>query len=157
MLKQKLTRRVCVCIWIIIIGLAISGITAFPIETELALLASNTTNNAGAMSAWLHRVYDAVKTTNRTYPFLSYGTDWLAFAHLLLAVLFIGPLKDPVKNSWVIQFGIIAAALIFPLAFVAGSTRHIPFFWRLIDCSFGIVALIVLLPCYRWVIKLSRL
>ncbi|SCF41963.1 hypothetical protein [Micromonospora mirobrigensis] len=32
-----------------------------------------------------------------------YGTDWLAFAHLVLAVAFWGPLRDPVRNVWVVQ------------------------------------------------------
>jgi hypothetical protein len=52
-------------------------------------------------------VYDAVKTTNASYPYLAYGTDWLAFAHLVIAVAFIGPLMQPVKNVWVIQFGMM--------------------------------------------------
>jgi hypothetical protein len=29
------------------------------------------------------------------YPFLAYGTDWLAFAHIVIAVFFIGPLVKP--------------------------------------------------------------
>lgn len=156
-LKIKLLHHIRICIWIMIIGLALSGITAFPIQPELAFFVQHQPEHQGIMSIWLNRVYEAVKTTNNTYPFLSYGTDWLAFAHLILAALFIGPLKDPLKNRWVIEFGIIAAVMIFPLAFIAGSIRGIPVFWRLIDCSFGVVALIVLLPCYRWVIKLEKL
>jgi len=154
-LKPNLLLRVKFCICIIITGLAISGITAFPIETELALLVQRQTNTS-LMAEWLHHVYQAIKVANQTYPFLSYGTDWLAFAHLVLAVLFIGPLKDPVKNIWIIEFGIIAAVMVFPLAFIAGGIREIPFFWRLIDCSFGVVALIVLIPCYRWIIILKK-
>jgi hypothetical protein len=130
-LKTQLLNRIRFCIWIMIIGLALSGITAFPIE--------------------------AVNSTNHAYPFLSYGTDWLAFAHLMLAIMFLGPLKNPVKNKWVIEFGIIAALLIFPIAFIAGSIRGIPFYWQLIDCSFGIITLLVLLPCYKLVIKLENL
>jgi len=94
---------------------------------------------------------------NITYPYLSYGTDWLAFAHVMLAVLFIGTLKNPLKNTWVIEFGLIAAISIFPLAFIAGEVRGIPVFWRLIDCSFGVVALLVLLPAYRMIRKLERI
>ena len=29
---------------------------------------------------------------------IAYGTDWLAFAHITIAVAFLGPLKDPVRN-----------------------------------------------------------
>jgi hypothetical protein len=83
------------------------------------------------------------------YPFLAYGTDWLAFAHMVIAVVFIGPLRDPVRNIWVIEFGMIACVGVFPLAFIAGSIREIPFFWQLIDCSFGIVGGILLYWCYR--------
>ena len=153
--KTKLTARIRLHIWIIIIGLALSGITAFPIQSELAVLVNHAGNNPGIVNQWLVHVYRAVSVTNSTYPFLSYGTDWLAFAHLVLAILFIGPLVNPVKNVWVVQFGIIAAVLIFPLAFIAGGIRGIPLFWRLIDCSFGIVALIVLLPCYQWIVRLT--
>jgi hypothetical protein len=32
------------------------------------------------------------------HPWLAYGTDWLAFAHIVIAVFFIGPFVDPVQN-----------------------------------------------------------
>ncbi len=140
-----------------IAGLALSGITAFPIETELNVLVQSTQGTHGLLHHWLDMVYSAVKYTNQNYPYLSYGTDWLAFAHIMLAVLFIGPLKDPLKNNWVVEFGMIAAIAIFPLAFIAGEIRGIPVFWRLIDCSFGVVALAVLLPCYRMIRKMKEL
>ncbi|HEY4195423.1 MAG TPA: hypothetical protein VGM63_07800 [Mucilaginibacter sp.] len=156
-IKTKLTYRIKLCLWIMITGLALSGITAFPIETELEALARATAGYHGAMHNWLNTVYKAVRYTNHNYPYLSYGTDWLAFAHLLLAILFIGPLKDPFKNSWVIEFGMIAAIAIFPLAFIAGEIRGIPVFWRLIDCSFGIISLTVLLPCYKMIRKIEAM
>ncbi|MEO8885419.1 MAG: hypothetical protein ABI367_05105 [Mucilaginibacter sp.] len=154
--KTQLLHRIKVRIWIIIAGLALSGITAFPIETELAIFTDHGPTLPGILSLWLNQIYDAVRLTNLRYPFISYGTDWLAFAHLMLAILFIGPLKDPVKNIWVIQFGIIAAVLIFPLAFIAGNISGIPLFWQLIDCSFGVVTLLILIPCYRMIIKLNN-
>jgi hypothetical protein len=86
---------------------------------------------------------------------LLYGYDWLAFAHFILAILFIGPYRYPVKNIWVIQFGLIACVLIFPLAFIAGSFRGIPFGWQLIDCSFGVVGAIPLWICYHKAKQLS--
>jgi hypothetical protein len=33
------------------------------------------------------------------YPFLAYGTDWLAFVHLVIAVAFVGPFFDPVPDK----------------------------------------------------------
>jgi len=146
------TRRIKIYITIVIIGLAVSGITAFPIESELALLAGP---GNGIMNHWLNTVYEAVKNTNQAYPWLSYGTDWLAFAHIMLALLFIGPLRDPVKNIWVIEFGMIACVAIFPLAFIAGGIRGIPVFWQLIDCSFGVIGIIPLYLSYTTIKKLN--
>jgi hypothetical protein len=156
-LQHKLQQRIKLYIWVVIIGLFLSGVTAFPIETELALLINHPPFQNQTITVWLNKVFQAVSATNTDYPFLSYGTDWLAFAHLMLAVLFIGPLKDPVKNIWVIEFGLIASIGIFPLAFIAGHIRGIPFFWTMVDCSFGIATLALLLPCYRDIKKLRRL
>jgi hypothetical protein len=152
---RNLRHRIKLCLWIVIIGLALSGITAFPLESELALLKGHLSAN-GTMGIWINNIYHAVKTTNSQFPWLSYGTDWLAFAHLMIAVLFIGPLKDPVRNIWVIHFGMIACVAIFPLAFIAGSIRGIPFFWRLIDCSFGVIGIIPLYFANRYTRVLER-
>ena len=140
---QILHRRIKLCLWIVIIGLVLSGITAFPLESELALLKDHLSANS-LMGGWIGTIYHAIKTTNSQFPWLSYGTDWLAFAHLMIAVLFTGTLRDPVRNIWVVHFGMIACVAIIPLAFIAGSIRGIPFFWRLIDCSFGMIGIIPL-------------
>lgn len=87
---------------------------------------------------------------------MSYGTDWLAFAHIVIAVVFIGPLKDPVRNVWVIQFGMIACILIIPLALICGPIRQIPFYWQLIDCSFGVIGIIPLYKCYQLIRRLEN-
>ena len=134
--------------WIIfiMISLFLSGLTAIPLESELQFL-SRCFSSHSSLDAWIEKVYLAVVHTNRNYPFLSYGYDWLAFAHFVLAILFIGPLKDPVRNKWVIEFAMIACLLIIPYAFVAGHFRGIPIGWRLIDCSFGVTGLIPLSIC----------
>lgn len=134
-----------------IAGLALSGLTAFPIQTELSWLVNHSQSLPTQLGQWLKTIYQAIASTNKNYPYLSYGTDWLAFAHLLLAVLFIGPLHNPVKNVWVIEFGMIACLFIVPLAFIAGCIRHIPVFWQLIDCSFGAVGIIPLIMCYKYI------
>ncbi|MGN8056284.1 hypothetical protein ACTJKN_08420 [Pedobacter sp. 22163] len=143
--KLRLHSKIYVCT--IIVGLAISGLTAFPLETEMAYLVKYSTILPSSLQIWIEVVYQALKATNLQYPFLSYGTDWLAFAHIMLAVLFIGPLKDPIKNKWVIEFGIICCISIIPLALIAGNIRHIPVFWQMIDCSFGIIGIIPLILC----------
>jgi hypothetical protein len=144
--------------WIIffMVMLALSGLTAIPAETELAFL-SRCFPPDTMIGAWIEKVYMGVLHTNINYPFIAYGYDWLAFAHIVLAVLFIGPLKNPVRNKWVIEFGIIACLLIIPFALIAGHFRGIPFWWRLIDCSFGIIGIIPLRICLKKILRVEAL
>jgi hypothetical protein len=95
---------------------------------------------------WISRLYDSIHATPRE---ILYGTDWLAFAHLVIAVFFIGVHLDPVKNKFIVQAGMIACAGVFPLAFIMGPQRDIPFFHQLIDCSFGIIGFIPLYMMYK--------
>ena len=132
-----------------IISLFLSGATALPIDRELSFLLGFVPPHSVA-GVWGAKVLHAYQLVQQQYPFLLYGYDWLAFAHFVLAILFIGPYNNPVKNSWVIQFGLIACVLIIPFAMLAGQFRGIPFWWRLIDCSFGIFGFAVLWPCYRY-------
>jgi len=155
--ETKTIRIIRIWVMIFIVFLVLSGITAFPLETELGWLVNQFNNKESTMYHWLYNTYYAIKTTNRVFPQLSYGSDWLAFAHIVIAVAFIGPLKDPVRNIWVIQFGRIACIMIFPLALIAGPVRHIPFFWQLIDCSFGAIGLIPLTICIHKIKKLGSL
>jgi hypothetical protein len=155
--EQSLSRKIRFFILVFMVFLALSGITAFPIETELAIAYRHPDWFPRGIYDWLSQVYLAVKATNEAYPFLAYGTDWLAFAHLVIAVAFIGPYRDPVRNIWVIQFGMIACLMVIPLALIAGLVRHIPFYWRLIDCSFGVFGLIPLYLCYRLIKRLEAL
>lgn len=154
--EKQLKTRIHRWLTLFIVLLLISGITAFPIETELDILMSYSSAYPQWMQFWLATIADAVKSTNAAYPYLAYGTDWLAFAHLVIAVVFIGPLRDPVRNIWVIQFGMIACIMVFPLAFIAGPIRHIPWFWQLIDCSFGVFGLIPLYICYKNIKELEQ-
>jgi hypothetical protein len=158
--------------WIIffMIALALSGITAFALETELRwMLGIWGDPDAGRVGGggsgghsgdgvyfWIQRVYEAIRDTNGRYPWLAYGYDWLAYAHLVIALAFIGPLRDPVRNIWIIEFGIIACIAVWPLAAIAGAVRGIPVYWRLIDCSFGVVGLIPLGICHRKIRVLER-
>ncbi len=156
-------RRIRFWIGFLIIGLVVSGITAFPIQTELGWLLHALRANAVRPVAesihllpWIERVNEAITATDAHYPFLAYGTDWLAFAHLVIAVVFVGPYIDPVRNKWVITFGLIACSGVLPLALIAGAVRGIPLGWRLIDCSFGIVGCIPLLLCRKSILVLER-
>src|SRR3569623_182147 len=155
MKEKTLRRRIKLCLWVVIIGLVLSGITAFPLESELSFLKDHLSPQS-LIGNWIHTTYHAISVTNRQFPWLSYGSDWLAFAHLVIAVIFIGPLRDPVKNIWVIQFGMLACIGVFPLAFIAGHIRHIHFFRQLIDCSFGALGIIPLYFSHKYVLMLEK-
>ncbi len=150
--------RIRLALAIMIFGLVISGLTALPLETELKCLAHITSADpdSGLNHSDLVRVRDGLIETNARFPFLAYGTDWLAFAHIVIAIAFLGPLRDPVKNVWVIEFGMIACLLVVPFALIAGGFRGIPFGWRLIDCSFGLIGIIPLLICRAQIKQLPQ-
>ena len=154
-------RIIRIMLVIVIVGLVISGVTAFPLEWELGVLAgilhsSPAVDLLPGLVAWIDRVHRALVDTGAEYPFLAYGTDWLAFAHLAIAVAFLGPLRDPVRNVWVIRWGIVMCMGIVPLALIAGSVRGIPWGWMLIDISFGVVAIVPLLVALRLTTRLAR-
>jgi len=135
-------------------GLVLSGITAFPLQSELRGLVSVLKTGVLQPFAasihllpWVERVSNALAATNAAYPFLAYGTDWLAFAHLAIAAAFLGPYIDPIRNKWVITFGLIACAGVIPLVLIAGYVRGIPPGWRVVDASFGIFGAVPLLIC----------
>ena len=151
-------RRIRIALALFILGLFVSGVTAFPLVGETAWLQGIVLHLAPGTTFydWVSRVHTALALTSASYPFLAYGTDWLAFAHVLFAILFLGPYRDPIRNRWVVQFGLIACAGIFPLALIAGPIRHIPFYWRLGDCSFGFFGGILLLLALKDIRRLEQ-
>lgn len=155
--SQQLKRSIKRWIVFFIIMLVLSGATAFPIETELSWVCSWWPAQDSAFYHWLLTSYMAIKETNNIYPYLAYGYDWLAFAHIVIGIAFVGPLKDPVRNIWIIEFGMIACVLIFPLAIIAGEIRQIPVYWRLIDCSFGVFGLVPLIIVRKKIKQLEHL
>lgn len=144
-------RRIRLWLALFITGLVLSGLTAFPLETETRWLSAclHHLPAPAALTAWIDRCHHALQDTDAKYPFLAYGTDWLAFAHLTIAVAFYGPWRDPVRNKWVVQFGMIACAGVVPLALICGPIRGIPFGWSLIDMSFGVFGVLPLIPVWR--------
>jgi len=156
--EQTLRRRINLLTWLFIIGLFISGVTAIPLQGELNLLVNffGSNGESSAMARWLLRVRDALAQTQAQHPFLFYGTDWLAFGHFVIAIVFIGVLRDPIRNRWLFDLGLIACVLVIPYAFVFGGLRGIPLWWRLIDCSFGIFGFIPLWFCRKWTNQLEQ-
>jgi hypothetical protein len=139
---------------VFIVGLILSGVTAFPLLHELRLLARLLGLSAHAAPAdhtglafWILTVRDGLEHTYAAYPWLAYGTDWLAFGHIVISFFFVGALLDPIHSRPTLLAGLVACAAVIPLALICGAVRGIPFYWRLIDCSFGIFGAIPLLYC----------
>jgi hypothetical protein len=154
-----LIRRIRWLVMLFIVGLVLSGATAIPLLPEVNYLSHwfGSESNSSLIGIWLGRVQDALAQTQAQHPFLFYGTDWLAFGHFVIAVAFIGALRDPVRNRWLFDFGPIACALVVPYAMVFGALRGIPLWWRLVDCSFGVFGAMPLWLCRRWTVELERL
>ena len=144
-------------------GLCLSGLSAIPLEWETGLavtLIGPGTWMASiwpAMAQWMALVHEGVSATAKTYPFILYGTDWLAFAHLVIAVAFIGPLRDPAKNIWVIEFGMLACLLTFPWILTFVGIRQVPAFWILVDMAFGTIGILPLWLARRYTLQLTGL
>ncbi len=146
------------------VGLVLSGVTAFPLEIELRILRSCLgidptlpASSYAGLHRWIATVGAGLRDTYARYPFIGYGTDWLAFAHLVIAVAFIGPLRDPIRNVWVVTFGLIACVGVIPTALIAGAVRQIPFYWRLLDCSFGVFGALPLWMARRYIVRLQSM
>lgn len=148
---RSLQRRFRLVLGIFITGLVLSGVTAFPLLHELELLQKLTRSLPAApfasLQRWIDLVHHGLAATSRDFPWIAYGTDWLAFGHIVIALFFVGAWKEPIRNRWVLDVGLLACLLVIPLALICGPVRGIPLFWRLIDCSFGLAGALPLLYC----------
>jgi hypothetical protein len=156
----KLHTRIRMLLYFFMAGLVLSGLTVFPLEMELYFLKTvlgHLVQSDNPLYLWIDKVHTGLKDVNSQYPFLAYGTDWLAFAHIIIAIAFVGPLRDPVRNIWVIHFGMIACVAIFPLAFIAGEIRGIPLYWRILDCMFGAIGIIPLMYCDKYIRRICTI
>ena len=155
-------KRVRALLIFFMLGLVLSGLSAIPLQWELEIIkplfgtSSWFSNFFPAFSTWMDRIYEGVQNGYGQYPFLAYGTDWLAFGHVAIAVAFIGPLRDPLKNIWVVEFGMIICVLVIPWTVMFGLIREIPFFWMLIDMSFGILGILPLWLARRDILRLRQ-
>ncbi|MGX5187940.1 hypothetical protein ACWKT5_35805 [Streptomyces avermitilis] len=157
--RVALLKGIRVWLVVFVVCLVLSGATAFPLVHELhwtedLLRSLSVPDHLPGLTDWIERVRRGLDATDAKYPFVLYGTDWLAFAHLVIAVAFYGPYRDPVRNIWVVEFGMIACAGIVPLALVCGPIRGIPFWWSVVDMSFGVFGVI---PLYVLRKKIKRL
>jgi len=157
---KALVRGLVIFFMLALVG---SGLTAVPLREELDLL-NRLAGRGSAVGTWLLSlgewigyVRDGLRSASLVFPQISYGTDWLAFAHIVIAVAFVGPLVDPVRNRWVIEWGMIACGLLLPWTLALGALRGIPWFWQLVDMSFGLIGLLPLWITRRYILRLATL
>jgi hypothetical protein len=157
------TRRFRAVLALFIAGLLASGITAFPLLAEMRLLtrwlgvgdAVSAVGHTG-LEFWILTVRFGLEDMHARYPWIAYGTDWLAFGHIAIAIFFVGPWLRPAGSGTVLWAGVAACLLVIPLAFVCGGIRGIPVYWQLIDCSFGVFGMVPLLYCLKLLRHIER-
>jgi hypothetical protein len=151
-------RRIRLLVGIVITGLIVSGITAFPLLHEVALLdrLAHSFGLPAFFSHWAARVHEGLERTYAAYPFLGYGTDWLAFGHIVIAFFLVGAWIDPVRNVWLIRAAMIACVFVIPTALICGAFRGIPLWWRAIDSCFGVFGFVPLWMAARETRRLER-
>jgi hypothetical protein len=161
---RRLRGQTRLVLGLFIVALVLSGLTAFPLLWELRTLCAAlslppdaSAANCTGLSHWLLLVREGLTDTYTHYPFIAYGTDWLAFGHLIIALFFIPPWREPGRHVETIRIGLVACVLVIPLALICGPIRGIPFYWRLIDCSFGVIGILPLWIALRLSQRLNAL
>jgi len=144
------------------VGLVLSGATAIPIPTQLEVgvrVLGEDLRAGGAIpegvARWLQTLRDGIRDTSARAPFMYYGTDWLAFGHFMIALAFVGALRDPQRNRWLYQFGMLACMAVPVWACAFGSIRGIPVWWRAVDASFGALGFIPMWLCDLWIRRIE--
>ena len=82
----NLRKKIKWVIAIFVFFLILSGVTAFPVETELKWILPHLGWLPTDLFNYLQSVSVAVADTNAKYPFIAYGFDWLAFAHIVIGL-----------------------------------------------------------------------
>lgn len=138
--------KIRIAIIVFVTLLVLSGVTAFPLRTEMDFLVANKASFPETLQNWIQKIYDAVK---QTPDLVLYGTDWLAFAHIIIALFFVPVYIDPVRYKANLIVAMTACGAVFLLAFICGPIRNIPFFHQLIDCAFGFIGFFPLYFVYK--------
>ncbi len=134
-------------LWIVAAGLFVSGVTIWPWEFELTLVISTLDGIAvlEPLRSLLEELLSDMLALREKNSFVLYIADWLAFAHLVLTALFLMALRDPVRNILVVRFGILCSLTVPLLAITCVPLRGIPLFWILVDSSFALCAIPLLI------------
>jgi hypothetical protein len=135
-----IVRRAKWMLGLVAVGLLLSGVTVWPALAELKAgvdLLWGAEHATGVLHSFVLSVIEALEGLQANYPFMLYGYDWLAFAHVVLAILFAGAIRDPVRNKWIVQCGLIMCALVPVLAGICIPLRGLPLRWFWIDFAFA--------------------
>ena len=133
-------KRAKVMLGIVVFGLLVSGITVWPAVPELKMAVQLVWGDAapsGTLHGFVLQAIVGLEVMQKDYPFMLYAHDWLAFAHIVLAILFAGAIRDPIRNVWIVQCGLIMCALIPVLAGICIPLRGIPWIWFCFDFAFA--------------------
>jgi hypothetical protein len=158
--QMKSPKRAKVMLGIVAFGLFVSGVTVWPAISELKFLIHLLWGDSvptGEVHRFTLQILNSLEVIKDEHSPIMYGYDWLAFAHICLAILFAGAMRDPVRNIWIIQCGLIMCALIPILAAICIPMRGIPFFWFFIDCAFVPATALPLWIALRDVQEIERL
>lgn len=161
--SRKIRRRIRFLLFVVILGLGFGCQMVWLVEPELEWMnrvlgeGSSLGQLFPALSGWIGHLHQGIIETYSRYPFIAYCMDWLAFTQLAYIVFFLGAIRDPVRNLWIIQSGMLICLIHLFIAFGCGTFRGIPLFWQLIDSSFGAAGFVILFIVYRNVIFLRNL
>ncbi|MFJ4848813.1 MULTISPECIES: hypothetical protein [unclassified Streptomyces] len=153
--RRSLEQRIRAWLVVFVVCLVLSGVTAFPLVHEVRWL--DGWDLPGFADDWISRVREGLDATDAHYPFLFYGTDWLAFAHLVIATAFYGVWRDAVRNIWIVEWAMIACAGVVPLAAICIPLRGLPLWWMPVDMAFGVFGVVPLLILRRMIKRLEAM
>jgi hypothetical protein len=69
----------------------------------------------------------------------------------MFALAFMGAVRDPLRNRWFYEFGMLACLAVPVWAFAFGPIRGIPIWWRVVDASLGVIGFVPMWLCDRWI------
>jgi hypothetical protein len=151
-------RRARWMLGVVAMGLFLSGVTVWPAVSELKAAEHLVWGDqpTGQIGGFVDKALEGLQQTQNDYPFMLYAHDWLAFAHIVLAIMFAGAIRDPVRNKWTVQCGLVMCVLIPVLAGICIPLRGLPWPWFFIDTAFGVIAGALLLVALRDIVSLER-
>ena len=87
---EKIERQIKKYVWIFIVGLVLSGLSAIPLVWGVDFVVDilEEIEFHSQVFSLMKQVQNVLIFNAEHFPFMAYGNDWLAFAHFLFALLF---------------------------------------------------------------------